>query len=126
MKKLLEYVKVDSRNAVLFTPKNTEYLKAKLKEATLNPGLRLKIYTEIANKFALDLDKVNQLLVLYVIKIKEFEKRKGDFEFESDIRKLCNKAGHRFVDIKLSHLRAYRECLRCKKIVTKYKLSGEY
>ncbi|MDI6856031.1 MAG: hypothetical protein QMD21_04535 [Candidatus Thermoplasmatota archaeon] len=55
MKKLrcLEYAEADSRNAILFNIENTEYLKVKLKEATENPNLRQKLYTEIANKFAL-------------------------------------------------------------------------
>ncbi|MEW6069707.1 MAG: hypothetical protein AB1485_03740 [Candidatus Thermoplasmatota archaeon] len=126
MKKVLEYVKVDDRNAILFIPENTEYLKSKLKEATKNPSLRSKIYGEIASRFVLDMDKVNQLLVLYVNKMKEFERKKKEFELETDIRKLCNKIGHRFVDIKLSGLRAYKECMRCKKVVTKYKITGEY
>ena len=116
----LEHVYVDDRNAVLFNDENTEYIKEKIKDATKNPGNRKKIYYEIAKHFAVDPDKVNDIVVLYVNKMKNVEKMKEKPEFEKDVSKLCRKIRHRYITIKLSGLRGYNRCERCGKVVTKY------
>jgi len=118
----LEYVYVDDRNAVLFNDENTEYIKEKIKQATLNPKDKQKIYAEIAKHFAVDPDKVNNILVLYVNKMKNVEKMKEKPEFEKNVSKLCRKIGHRYFTIKLSGLRGYDRCERCGKVVTKYRI----
>ena len=117
---LLSLICVDERNAVLFNDENTEYIKEKIKQATLNPKDRKKIYAELAKHFAVDPDKVNNVIVLYVNKMKNVEKMKEKPEFEKDISKLCRKIGHRYITIKLSGLRGYNRCERCGKVVTKY------
>ena len=118
----LEYVCVDERNAVLFNDENTEYIKEKIKQATLNPKDRKKIYAEFTKHFAVDPDKVNNVIVLYVNKMKNVEKMKEKPEFEKDISKLCRKIGHRYITIKLSGLRGYNRCERCGRVVTKYRI----
>lgn len=118
----LEYVYVDERNAVLFNDENTEYIKEKIKDATKNPGNRKKIYAEIAKHFAVDPDKVNNIVVLYVNKMKNVEKMKEKPGFEKDVSKLCRKIGHRYATIKLSELRGYNRCERCGRVVTKYRI----
>ena len=121
----LEYVYVDDRNAVLFNDENTEYIKEKIKQATLNPKDKQKIYAEIAKHFAVDPDKVNNILVLYVNKMKNVEKMKEKPEFEKNVSKLCRKIGHRYFTIKLSGLRGYDRCERCGKVVTKYRIRAK-
>jgi hypothetical protein len=118
----LEYVCVDDRNAVLFNYENTEYIKEEIKQVTLNPKDKEKIYYEIAKHFAVDSDKVNNILVLYVNKMKNVGKMKGRPEFEKDVSKLCRKIGHRYFTIKLSGLRGYNRCERCGRVVTKYRI----
>lgn len=122
MTKILEYVRIDERNAILFNDANTQYIKEKIKEATDNPQMRQKIYSEMAKHFAVDIDKIQRAIVFYINKIKCWERKKAEVEFETNIAKLCRKVGHRFRDIKLSQLRAYRECERCGKVMTKYKI----
>ena len=121
----LEYVYVDDRNAVLFNDENTEYIKERIKQATLNPKDKQKIYAEIAKHFAVDPDKVNNILVLYVNKMKNVEKMKEKPEFEKNVSKLCRKIGHRYFTIKLSGLRGYDRCERCGKVVTKYRIRAK-
>jgi|GEM_PF-1779442 len=121
----LEYVYVDERNAVLFNDENTEYIKERIKQVTLNPKDKQKIYYEIAKHFAVDPDKVNNILVLYVNKIKNIEKMKEKPEFEKNVSKLCRKIGHRYFTIKLSGLRGYDRCERCGKVVTKYRIRAK-
>lgn len=121
----LEYVYVDDRNAVLFNDENTEYIKEKIKQATLNPKDKQKIYYEIAKHFSVDPDKVNNILVLYVNKMKNVEKMKEKPEFEKNVSKLCRKIGHRYFTIKLSGLRGYDRCERCGKVVTKYRIRAK-
>lgn len=118
----LEYVCIDERNAVLFNDENTEYIKEKIKQATLNPKDKQKIYADIAKHFVVDPDKVNNILVLYVNKIRNVEKMKEKPEFEKNVSKLCRKTGHRYITIKLSGLRGYNRCERCGKVVTKYRI----
>ena len=117
-----EYVYVDDRNAVLFNDENTEYIKEKIKQVTLNPKDKEKIYYEIAKHFTVDTNKVNNILVLYVNKIRNVEKMKEKPEFEKNVSKLCRKIGHRYITIKLSGLRGYNRCQRCGKVVTKYRI----
>lgn len=122
--KKLEYVYIDKRNAVLFNDENTCYIKEKVKDATVNPESRKKIYFELAKHFALDPGKVNQIVVLYVNKIRNVEKMKETPEFEKNVSRLCRKTGHRYITIKLSGLRGYDRCERCGKLVTKYRIKG--
>jgi hypothetical protein len=124
-KKTIEYVQIDETNAILFNEENTNYINEKIREATANPDLKKKIYFEMAKRFAVDGDKINTGIVRYVNKMKSY---RGDLpkagDMKKDLERLCRKIGHKFVEIKLSHLRGYRECQRCGKVERKYKIKG--
>ncbi len=122
--KKLEYVYIDERNAVLFNDKNTEYIKERIKDATMNPESRKKIYYEIAKHFAVDPNKISKIIVFYVNKISHAAKMKEKPDYETNVSKLCRKIGHRYFTIKLSGLRGYDRCERCGRVVTKYRIKG--
>jgi hypothetical protein len=124
-KKTIEYVQIDDTNAILFNKENTEYINQKLREATANPDSKKKIYQKMAKHFAVDDDKINTGIVRYVNKTKSYRgeiPKAGDMK--KDLKRLCRKIGHKFVEIRLSHLRGYRECQRCGKVERKYKIKG--
>lgn len=131
-KQMIEYVSIDENNAILINDYNTQYIRKRIKEATEKPSERARIYAEMARLFAVDADKINSLIIRYTSRIKMLE-RKGLIEFKEKDElspkelkalqaRLCKEIGHRFVGIRLSHLRAYNECQRCGKVVRKYKL----
>lgn len=129
MTEKIDYVSLDERNAVLFNAENTGYINERVREATLKPNERKRIFMEMAKHFSVDNDKINDIVVRYVNKLRAYEKKHGLGAIpppsnQNDIERLCKVVGHRFIEIRLSHLRGYRECQRCKKIVRKYKLKG--
>lgn len=120
----LEYIYIDDRNAILFNELNTKYINEQIRYVTENPKLRVQVYADMAKHFALDYDKINRAIVLYVNKLKGIGRRKDNPQFVKDVRKLCGKIGHRFIEIRLSQLRGYRECERCGKVERSYRISG--
>lgn len=128
----LAYVSLDSKNAILFNRPNSEYVEEVIERLTNQPGSKAKIHAEVAKRFALDGKKVNALLVRYVNLLNQKRRREdtsgkelSDILMKKDLQKLCRVLKeHRYVEIRLSNLRGYRECLRCGKVETKYKLKG--
>lgn len=125
MKKHIEYILIDDNNAILFNEENTKYINEKLTEATSNPEMKKKIYLEMAKHFAVDSNKINTGIVRYVNKMRSYRgemSKAGDMK--KDLERLCRIIGHKYIVIRLSHLRGYRECLRCGKVERKYKIKG--
>ena len=125
----VECVSLDGRNAVLFNLENTRYIKEKLREATLRQGERKRIFAEMARHFFVDTDRMNEIIVMYVNRLRSYERMHGigaepPPAGENDTAGLCRAVGHRFIEIRLSHLRHYWECQRCRRTVKRIRPHG--
>lgn len=124
----LEYISLDGRNAILFNLENTRYIKEKVRDATLRQYERKRIFAEMARHFFVDTDRMNEIVVMYVNRLRAYERMHGvgaepPPASQNDTVRLCRAVGHRFIDIKLSHLRHYWECQRCRKAVKRVRRS---
>jgi hypothetical protein len=146
----IEFIQLDERNALLFNTSNTRYILDHLKEASISPARHKEIYTEMSRHFLIDGDKIARAILLYADRMKkEARLRKGTGrqgsgggsgpESKEDgkaidkdgnegldekllLAELCRQTGHRYVTISLSHRTGYRECERCGKVESKYKI----
>jgi hypothetical protein len=134
----VDFIQLDERNALIFNAPNTEYIMAKIREATTLPGKRTELYAEMARRFHIDTDKMNMAVIKYVDRLKrERTRRRSEDEtaqYDKEQKEalaldervlmaaLCREVGHRFVTITLSQKRGCRECQRCGKHESRYNI----
>ncbi len=129
----IEFIRLDERNALIFSLRNTEYIMSCVREATAHPEKRGELYGEMARRFHIDPEKMNLAVIKYVDEMKRHRgKGSAPVDPEKDVNakldeellmsELCRQVGHRFVTISLSQKRGYLECERCGRHRSKYKI----